>query len=128
MKKVKLLFLMLLFVNSFVFAESQKVKYDYYVMPNALLAVDEEIYVYWFNIIAAKGYFVSEELREGIINSGGTRFTKGYRQARILEVSKVKKNLVRIEYQIDYDDEFSDMFWTHKGSLILIKEYNKRFL
>jgi len=119
---------MLLFVNSFVFAESQKVKYDYYVMPNALLAVDEEIYVYWFNIIAAKGYFVSEELREGIINSGGTRFTKGYRQARILEVSKVKKNLVRIEYQIDYDDEFSDMFWTHKGSLILIKEYNKRFL
>jgi hypothetical protein len=127
MKKNKLLLLMSVLLLSLCFAKTND-NYDYLTIPNALLAMSEDRYIYWFNIIASKNYEVTDELYETIINNGGTRFVKGYRFAKIIEVSKKNKNIVRIKYQIDYSDDFTTDFWTHRYSLISVAEYKKRFL
>ena len=120
-----ILFLMICILN--VFGNVNKSK-NYYVVPNALLCITPEKYKYWFNFLAARNFSVNAELYDQIKSSGGTRFTKGYRPAKIVEVYSGNNKIVRIDYQIDYSNERTSKWWTHIASLILVEEYNKRFL
>ena len=128
MYKIFLSIVFFICFNVSIFASSKEVVYNLYLKPGVLVCADEDKFKDWFNFLSARDFDITDSTYNMIKADGGTSFTKSYRPARILKVSKTNNRLVMIEYLMDYDNQVRTEWWTHRRFLITEKEFESQFI